>query len=143
MPYNISIKTRQAVEERANGCCEYCMAQQRYSHDYFSVEHIVPIVKGGSSRKENLANSCQACNNHKYIFVEAIDPVTGKTVPLYNPRKQQWKDHFTWDETYSKVIGLSPTGRATVERLCLNRDGLVNLREVLAESKKHPPVHSL
>ncbi len=143
MPNKISAKLKKEIEERASGCCEYCMAQQRYSHDYFSVEHIIPSIKKGSSTKENLANSCQACNNHKYVFTEAIDPVTGKMVPLFHPRKQSWKEHFSWDETLSKVLGLTPTGRATVERLQLNRFGLVNLRLVLVDSKKHPPISSI
>jgi len=37
------------------------------------------------------------------------------------------------------IIGLTPTGRATVEVLKLNREGLVNLRQVLYAAGKHPP----
>ncbi|MBK9013273.1 MAG: HNH endonuclease [Saprospiraceae bacterium] len=143
MPKKISDKLKSEVKERAAKCCEYCMAQERYSHDYFSVEHIIPNIKEGSSTEDNLANSCQACNNHKYIFTEAIDPITGQTVPLFHPRKHQWKQHFTWDETNSIIIGITPIGRATVERLCMNRKGLVNLRLVLVENKKHPTITSI
>ena len=140
MHRKIPDKLKVEVKGRAAECCEYCMAQERYSHDYFSVEHIVPIIEKGSSTEDNLANSCQACNNHKYVFTEAIDPVTGIIAKLFHPRKQEWKDHFSWDESFSKIIGLTPTGRATVERLQLNRTGLVNLRQILVFSKKHPPV---
>lgn len=139
MPSKISKKLKQAIETRANGCCEYCMAQQRYSHDYFSVEHIIPTIKKGGSSEDNLAFCCQACNNHKYVFIEAIDPVTGLNAALFNPRKQDWNSHFTWDESSTTMIGISPSGRATIERLSLNREGLVNLRQVLAEAGKHPP----
>lgn len=143
MPSKISKKLKQAIEERANGCCEYCKAQQRYSHDYFSVEHIIPLIKKGTSNEDNLAFCCQACNNHKYIFTEAIDPITGMTAVLFNPRKQDWKLHFTWDKSFTLIIGLSSSGRATIERLSLNREGLVNLRQVLFEVNKHPPANSL
>jgi hypothetical protein len=37
------------------------------------------------------------------------------------------------------IIGLTPTGRATVEKLQLNRLGVVNLRRVLSLMDLHPP----
>jgi hypothetical protein len=37
------------------------------------------------------------------------------------------------------MIGLTPTGRATVEVLQMNRAGLVNMRQVLYLIGKHPP----
>jgi hypothetical protein len=50
-----------------------------------------------------------------------------------------WSEHFAWNEDYSRVIGLTPTGRATVETLHLNRQGVVNLRRVLFLVGMHPP----
>ncbi len=38
------------------------------------------------------------------------------------------------------VLGLISIGRATVEKLQLNRAGLVNLRRILVEAGEHPPV---
>ena len=87
----------------------------------------------------NLALACQGCNNHKYTKTEASDPVSGAMAPLFHPRRQRWRDHFTWDNTYTVIIGLTPTGRATVETLQLNRAGLVNLRRVLYAMGEHPP----
>jgi len=37
------------------------------------------------------------------------------------------------------IIGLTPSGRATVEALDLNRSSLINLRRVLRASGEHPP----
>lgn len=54
------------VAERARGACEYCGSLVLYSTQSFSIEHIVPLHKGGSSELENLAFSCQGCNGHKY-----------------------------------------------------------------------------
>jgi hypothetical protein len=36
------------------------------------------------------------------------------------------------------MIGVSPTGRATIEALDLNRNGIVNLRRVLRKLGLHP-----
>ncbi len=130
---------REKVVERAHYCCEYCQSQERYSPDSFSIEHIIPISKGGNNQLDNLAFACQGCNNHKFVSVEAIDPVSEEIAPLYHPRQQVWADHFTWNEDCSLVIGLTPTGRATIEKLQLNRLGLINLRRILFAANEHPP----
>lgn len=126
------------VESRARGCCEYCRSQNRYSPDSFSVEHIIPISKNGDNTAENLAFACQGCNNRKYNHTEAIDSVTGKIVSLFHPRQEKWFDHFTWNEDCTTIIGHTPTGRATVARLGMNRTGVVNLRRVLHAIGEHP-----
>lgn len=135
----ISAKTRQRVAERANYCCEYCQAQERYSPDSFAVEHIHPIAKGGSNQLNNLAFACQGCNNRKYTHTEALDPQSQTPVPLYHPRQDQWADHFQWSEDYTQIQGLTPIGRATITQLHLNRSGLVNLRRLLIPTQEHPP----
>lgn len=134
-----SAKQRAQVITRARNCCEYCMCQARYAPESFSVEHIMPRAKGGQTKLDNLALACQGWNNHKYTHTEAIDPVTGESVPLFHPRQQHWGDHFAWTEDFSQVVGLTPTGRATTEALRLNRAGVVNLRRALHLVGKHPP----
>jgi hypothetical protein len=119
------------------------MSQELYSPDSFSVEHIIPLVKGGTHDLENLAWSCQGCNSRKYVSIEALDAVTGQTVPLYHPRRDRWFVHFAWNEDYTLVIGLTATGRATLEKLQLNRLGVVNLRRVLVSLELHPPAVDL
>lgn len=130
---------RQEIQERAQGCCEYCISQAQFSCDPFSIEHIIPRSKGGTDNLGNLALACQGCNNFKYNHTEAIDPITGNSVPLYHPRQHLWHHHFTWNDERTKIIGITPTGRATVERLRLNREGATNLRRVLGSIGQHPP----
>jgi hypothetical protein len=130
---------KQAVAERASYCCEYCLSQLSYSPDPFSVDHIIPRTSGGSNHLDNLAYACLGCNSRKFTSTTAIDPVTGQIVALYHPRQQQWNEHFTWNEDLSRIIALTPTGRATLERLQLNREGVVNLRQLLIKIDKHPP----
>ena len=135
----ITPKLRGAVKQRAQNCCEYCCSQARFSMQPFAVEHVVPKSKGGKTAPENLAWSCQGCNNHKYNKTEAFDLISGEMVPLYNPRKQRWRTHFTWNYGCSLLVGLTAAGRATIEALYLNRKELVELRQVLYSVEKHPP----
>lgn len=132
-------KLRARVAARAADRCEYCLSPARYATQRFSVEHVLPRGKGGTSVFENLALSCQGCNNHKYDHTEGFDPVTGERASLYNPRQDRWAEHFAWSSDTLLIIGLSPTGRATVDTLVLNRQGVVNLRRLLVAVAEHPP----
>ena len=138
----ITARQRATIVERARGCCEYCRSQARFAIQPFSVEHIIPRDRGGQTILDNLALACQGCNNHKYTKIAGQDPVTGELVPLYHPRQQRWRDHFAWNDDFTLIIGMTPAGRATVEVLQLNRDGLVNLRRVLYAMGEHPPAEA-
>jgi len=134
-----SASVKRAVFERAGGRCEYCRCPANFSSDYFSIEHIYPRVLGGTNDSENLALACQGCNSHKSTHIDAIDPATGTTTPLYHPRRHVWSDHFEWSEASQHLVGRTPTGRATIEALYLNREGVLNLRHALRQLKRHPP----
>lgn len=135
----VSTQLKTMVVARAQGCCEYCRSQARFATQPFSVEHICPRSQGGPTTLDNLALSCQGCNNHKYQKIQERDPLTGDVVPLYHPRRQLWSEHFSWNEDFTQILGMTPTGRATVKALQLNRAGLVNLRRVLYAASEHPP----
>lgn len=130
---------RELVAERAGRCCEYCFTQKRYCTDSFSVDHINPRVAGGADAPSNLAYCCLGCNNIKHRAVSAVDPTLGMPVDLFHPRLDAWTDHFTWSPDFLKMIGKTPKGRATIDRLQLNREGAVNLREALVLTGRHPP----
>ncbi len=134
-----SSSLKQTVRERARGCCEYCWSQEKFATQSFSIEHIYPLSKGGQTSLENLALACQGCNNYKYNKTKSKDPVNQELVSLYHPRQQQWQEHFAWNEDYTLIVGLTPTGRTTVTELRLNRSGLVNLRQILYAMGEHPP----
>ncbi len=139
----LTTEERRFLEERARSCCEYCRSQLRFAMQPFSAEHIDPRSREGETALDNLALSCQGCNNHKYTKREAPDPISGQPVPLFHPRRQRWADHFRWSDDCTQIIRLTPTGRATVEALHLNRPGLVNLRRVLFRAGEHPPPESV
>jgi len=135
----ITADVRRAVAGRAGYCCEYCRSQERFSADPFSVEHVTPRSARGGDDPENLAFSCQGCNNRKYNATHATDPVTGESTPLFHPRRDRWPDHFAWNEDFTFVVALTPIGRATLDKLQLNRTGVTNLRPVLRAAGEHPP----
>ena len=45
------------------------------------------------------------------------DPIDSEIAPLFNPRLQRWRDHFCWSADTRLILGLTPTGRATVVAL--------------------------
>ena len=141
MPEEITLAgaQRRVVRERARGRCEYCQSPVGFSTEPFTVEHIHPKSRGGPTTLDNLAFACAGCNGHKAAKTHALDPGTSTTVPLFHPRRQRWADHFRWSKDTTQVIGLTPTGRATVEALRLNRSGLVNLRRIMRLAGEHPP----
>lgn len=135
----LNAELKRFVKHRAHGCCEYCLCQVHFATQSFSVEHIDPRIRGGKTASDNLAYACQGCNNHKYDKSDGLDPITRQIVPLYHPRLDSWSTHFKWSFDFTLLIGLTPTGRATIETLKLNREGVVNLRTVLVMAGKHPP----
>jgi HNH endonuclease len=135
----ISAELRKIITNRANRFCEYCLTPLDFSHSPFEAEHITPISKDGKTVSGNLALACRGCNLYKSDKTVGFDAVSDDTVRLYNPRKDDWNDHFGWAKNFTVVIGLTPIGRATVEVLKLNRQGLLNQREMLCKFGKHPP----
>ena len=121
---HVPVELRRSVSDRAKQCCEYCRIQLRYSADSFTLDHITPRSLGGLTSPENLALSCHGCNQHKATRTSGSDPVTDSTVALFHPRTQRWEEHFTWNYDFSLMLGVTPTGRATIAALQLNRTGL-------------------
>jgi len=135
----ISPTLRRFVRDRAVGCCEYCLSQDTFTTEPFVVEHIQPVAAGGKTTLDNLAYACSGCNGCKAAKTVATDPLTEAIVPLFHPRRQSWYEHFTWSTDKTQVVGLTPTGRATLVTLQLNRKPLLNLRRVLVLAGEHPP----
>src|SRR5438093_6802280 len=116
------------VAQRAAHRCEYCQAPEAIFNFPFEVEHIVPPGRGGTDDESNLALSCRCCNLHKSDHVEASDPLTGNMVPLFNPRQESWEEHFAVDRATGTLSGITPAGRATIDRLQMNRPAQLTAR---------------
>lgn len=128
---------RNFIVRRAQAYCEYC---KTFVPDTFEIGHIIPLIQDGSNDLDNLALSCGGCNNRKSSKTSAIDPLTGLEVPLFHPRNDIWREHFEWTDNFTRLIGISPIGRATIESLQLNRAGLITLRMMLFRHDNYPPM---
>ena len=56
-------KTRWWQQKTASGTCYYCGVQ--VAHRLLTMDHLVPLSRGGRSTKDNLVPSCKDCNNKK------------------------------------------------------------------------------
>lgn len=117
---------RRLVVKRADGRCEYCGLSQTGQEATFHIDHVVPLREGGQTLADNLALACVSCSLRKGARLMSVDPATGKTTPLFNPRRDSWSDHFRWEGHH--LLGLTEVGRATVEALDLNRPVILALR---------------
>ncbi|MGQ4646510.1 HNH endonuclease [Lyngbya aestuarii] len=128
---------RRLVIQRADNRCKYCKISQIGQVATFHIDHIVPVVAGSKTIAKNLALACVSCSLRKGARQNLEDSETGKVVSIFNPRQQVWKEHFDWNGV--QVVGLTATGRATVQSLDLNRATMLAIR---AEEKllgRHPP----
>jgi hypothetical protein len=130
---------RELVAEQARRRCGYCLTAEAIVGMPMTIEHIIPEVLGGPTEEENLWLTCVLCNDHKGARVASLDPDTGALVRLFNPRRQAWAEHFCWTAEGDRLVGLTPTGRATVLALNVNRPSLVKARQLWVSVGWHPP----
>ena len=123
--------TRALVRSRAGDRCEYCRLPQAWAPVApHHVEHVRARQHGGTDDPANLALACVRCNVNKGPNLTGVDPATDAVVPLYHPRTDAWGEHFRWDgET---ILGLTPTGRATVATLKMNEEKRLEVRRARA-----------
>lgn len=132
MPATISKQLRQLVAERADYTCKYCRLPQTVALHKHEPDHVIPLQHGGETEKNNLALACMRCNRYKGANVASYDPTTNKLVPLFNPRTQNWEDHF---ELKGAIIQpITPEGRVTVKILRMNDENRVVERLRLIEA---------
>ncbi|HKZ84963.1 MAG TPA: HNH endonuclease [Anaerolineae bacterium] len=135
----ITTDLRLRIAAQARYRCGYCQTQEVVSGIPLTLEHIIPKARGGSDVEENLWLSCRLCNEAKGVLTEAVDPQTGTTVPLFDPRSQDWAEHFAWDEQSTQILGLTPIDRATIQALALNDELRVRARAIWVQAGYHPP----
>jgi hypothetical protein len=76
---------------------------------------------------ENLALACHHCNLHKGTNLSGLDPRTRKLTRLFDPRLDDWSEHFT--SRHGEIGGLTAIGRTTMNLLRMNEDSRLQLRE--------------
>jgi hypothetical protein len=134
---DIPARLRSLVVHRAGDRCEYCGLSQVGQEATFHIDHIVPKAARGATRANNLALACVSCSLRKEARRGAVDPMSGRRVALFHPRRQRWRNHFRWSGV--RIFGLTPTGRATVSALRMNRPLILAIRQEEAIRGRHPP----
>ena len=133
----ISVTLRRLVIQKAADRCEYCSLSQAGQAATFHIDHITPVVAGGTTTANNLALACVSCSLRKAARQMVEDPETGEKVPIFNPRQQVWKEHFQWNGV--EVIGLTAIGRAIINALNMNRAIMLAIRAEEELLGRHPP----
>jgi hypothetical protein len=128
---------RQQVIDRAAECCEYCRLPQALDVQPFQLDHIRAQKHHGPTALSNLAWSCLSWNSYKGSDVSAYDPDTDRLSPLFNPRTQDWDEHFEWNGP--ELVGKSVFGRATIALLRINSPDRVEQRRLLIAAGLFPP----
>lgn len=132
----ISAALRREVRKRAERRCEYCFmpdSEPLFPHE---PDHIIATKHRGTTTKNNLAYACFDCNRAKGSDLASLDPETGALTALYNPRTQQWTDHFQFNGPV--IEPLTPEGRVTGALLKLNLAVRVTIRDNLMREGRYP-----
>lgn len=115
---SISKRLRFEVFKRDSFCCQYCSAKP--PHVPLEVDHIVPVIKGGTNDIYNLITSCFDCNRGKgktelsSIPETLVDKIEQKKVAQSQykqylklidlEKKQMEKDIESVEEIYSNIF---------------------------------------
>ena len=65
-------KTQWWKNEIARGLCHYCGG--KFKPVELTMDHVVPLSRGGKSNKGNIVPSCKDCNNKK-TYMTPVDMV--------------------------------------------------------------------
>ena len=107
---SIPAALRRVVWQRA----EYCLISEQDFLAPHEPDHIVATQHGGQTSLENLALACYDCNRPKGPNIASVDPQTGQSVFLFNPRRERWAEHFRL-EAAPHLRGTSHGGAAAVQ----------------------------
>jgi hypothetical protein len=97
------------------------------------IDHVIAEKHGGKTKTDNLAFACWRCNRHKGSDLGSFDPETEEFSLLFNPRTQDWSEHFTLQG--EQIIGLTPEGRTTIKLLQLNSEERIIERRSLRKGR--------
>lgn len=133
----ISARLRQRVVRRAAARCEYCCLHQDLDVLPHHVDHIIARKHRGPNSESNLALACVTCSLAKGPNIAGRDPHTGRLTRLFNPRSDEWIEHFRWRGP--RVVGKTAIGRTTVAVLNMNQPERMSLRIALIADGLFPP----
>lgn len=128
---------RQQVAARAAYQCEYCRMPERSASLSLQVDHVIAEKHDGETSLDNLAYACVHCNAFKGPNIAGRDPATKNIERLFNPRQDDWREHFRWDGPALEAG--TAIGRVTLAVLRINLPYRVAVRASLMEEGLFPP----
>ena len=139
MKERISDIIRRQVAERAECRCEYCLMPEQFLATAFHIDHIRSRKHGGKTILINLAYACPHCNQNKGSDIATfLDEQNEQTVRFFNPRKDNWHDHF--DINYGEILPKTDIGKATINILDFNQPEKIMLRQALIDIGQYPNI---
>ncbi|HEV7684334.1 MAG TPA: HNH endonuclease signature motif containing protein [Pyrinomonadaceae bacterium] len=131
----ISAELRQAIADRANLLCEYCLIAESDTFYGCEVDHIISLKHGGSSELDNLAYACAFCNRAKGSDVGSVS-IAGEFTRFFNPRTDRWSEHFRLEG--ASIQPLTTIGEITVRIFGFNNSARLHEREEMVRFGKYP-----
>lgn len=58
-------KTQWWLDQVNRGICHFC--QQKFPAAQLTLDHLVPLARGGTSQKGNVVSACRTCNRDKKL----------------------------------------------------------------------------
>jgi hypothetical protein len=136
---HISSGLRKIVRARANESCEYCLVTGVHQVHSFPIDHIISVKHGGVTDEQNLALSCLDCNLNEGSDIASLSARTGELIRFFNPRADQWEQHFRIGADGFRIVPLTDVGEATCRILQFNAPKRIEERYQLHLLSLYPP----
>ena len=136
MSHQVPAALRRLVQARAHGRCEYCLIHEEDAHFGHQLDHVIAQKHRGPTHEDNLAWACYLCNLLKGSDIASVDIESGQIVRLFNPRLDQWAEHFRLED--GRIVPLTAIGRVTEYLLQFNQPQSVQERRWLVEAGRYP-----
>jgi hypothetical protein len=132
----VAADLRRLVETRAKHLCEYCLIHQDDTFLGCQVDHVIAEKHGGATDADNLSYACAFCNRAKGTDIGSIAPSTGEYTRFFNPRMDQWADHFSLNGVF--IEPRTPIGEATARILGFNELDRLLERATIQSAGSYP-----
>lgn len=141
MSSHVSAALRQLVFVRADYLCEYCLIHEDDTFFGCQVDHIISVKHGGATEANNLAYACGFCNRQKGSDIGSISRQSGQIIRFFNPRTDNWSDHFELEGAVIK--SLTEIGEVTARILGFNDSDRLLERRILMAVGRYPTIDAL
>ena len=121
-------KAKERIRTLAGDRCGYCRFPQDFSVAQLQFDHVISLDKGGEDTEENQCLLCPKCNRAKWGKIDGFDKETGQNVRLFDPRTDDWHEHFEWSSDALRITGKTAIGRVTVTEAKLNNPLFIRVR---------------